>query len=253
MTTSTDIQDLFASAKQDLSTAGAEVLVNNLNATTIAGAQGASVDKLVGDEVTLFVQVLDMTGSMYPYQNELMAAYNEQIEALLQSKNSDNILMSALVFNTKSTVLHGYVSLADAQRLDSSVYNPDHQTALFDAVLDAFTGVVLYSQSLRDAGVRTKIVVVVITDGEDNSSRKKASDVAIVAKDLLQQEIYTLALVAFGLQGKPIAQAMGFPAANVLDATADKHGWRVALGQVSKSVIRKSQANVGDQSTSFFN
>jgi len=250
---STNIQNLFDNAQDEgLSAAAAGILVNNLNATTIAGAQGTTVDDLAGDEATLYVRVIDRTGSMQRFQQVVIEAGNEQIDALKGSKASDSILMSTWVFNERSTLLHSYVALDNAVKLDKNNYDPDGMTALYDAVLDATTSAVAYAQTLRDAGIRVKVVIVIVSDGEDNSSRNTVAKVKTVVTDLLKQEIYTVAFVAFGTEGKRIAAEMGIPADNVLDESADAHSIRIAMGTVSKSVIRASQTVIGQQSQSFF-
>lgn len=250
---SQNIQNLFDNAQADgLSKAATEVLVNNLNATTIAGATGATVDELAGDQVTLFVEVLDATGSMIDNRDAVIEAYNKQLQALKDSKAADSILMSTWTFNEGSTLIHGYLTLDKVPKLGRSSYDPQNNTALFDSILDAFTGAVAYGQSLRDAGINVKTVIVVISDGDDNCSKASANRVKTVAKELLNQE-YTLAFVAFGINGKSVAAKIGFPAANVLDETSDPSGWRRALGTVSKSVIRASQTMIGKTgSQSFF-
>lgn len=249
-----NIQNLFDSAQDEgLSAAAAGILVNNLNATTIAGAQGASVDELAGDEATLFVRVVDRTGSMQRFAPVVIDAGNEQIEALKGSKAADSILMSTWFFNQRSTLLHSYLALDNVVKLDRNNYDPDGTTALYDAVLDASTSAVAYAQTLRDAGIRVKVVIVIISDGEDNASHNSVAKVKTVITDLLKQEIYTVAFVAFGTDGKRIAAEMGIPATNVLDESADPHSVRIALGTVSKSVIRASQTTIGATgSQSFF-
>lgn len=243
---------LRSTVAEGLSLHTVEVLVNNLTPVTIAGAAGMSIDDLAGDEVTLYVRVIDVTGSMQRFQHVVIDAANDQLDALAGSKASDSILMSTLEFNTRTEVLHSYLSLDKAIRLDGSNYQPDGSTALYDATLDAITSAVAYAQSLRDAGIRVKVVVVIISDGEDNSSRHTAAAVKHVIEDLINQEIYTFAFVAFGTDGKGIAASMGIPPANVLDEQADAHSIRLALNTVSKSVIRASQTIVGGTAPSFF-
>jgi hypothetical protein len=253
MTSNQNIQSLFSNAQdQGMSSNATSILVNNLNGTTIAGAQGASVDDLAGDQVTLFVKIIDMTGSMDGFRQTVIDAYNQQLKDLSNSKAAESILMSTWLFNTRSKLRHGYQPLTDVPPLDWDSYNPDHQTALYDAILDAFTGVVAYGQSLRDAGVNTKIVVSVHTDGADNASRSGPVHVATVAQELLKQEIYTLALVAYGVDGYAIAKAIGFPAENVLNANSTPHDVRKAYGTESKSVIRASQTVIGKQGSQNF-
>src|SRR5258706_1845492 len=247
-----DNKSLIEGATQDgLSAQTIDVLVNNLTPVTIAGAAGVSVDDLAGDEVTLYVRVVDATGSMQRFASVVIEACNDQLDALAESKASDSILMSTLFFNMKTTVLHSYLPLDKALQLDGANYQPDSNTALYDATLDAITSAVSYTQNLRDAGIRVKVVIVIVSDGEDNSSRHTAASVKSVVEDLINQEIYTLAFVAFGTYGSKIAASMGIP--NVLDEQADAHSIRLALGTVSKSVIRASQTAGGAGSPTFFN
>lgn len=251
---STNLNSLFDDAQSQggMSVNATDILVANLNAGTMMAATGAGVDDLAGDEVTLFCIVCDKTGSMKTHRDDVISAYNDMLQALSDSKASDSILMSTILFNTNSSVRHGYLPLPDVPQLDRASYDPEDMTALNDATIDAFTGVVAYGQSLRNAGIRTKIVVVVISDGADNVSRHTAAAVKTVADDLIKQEIYTLAFIYFGSDGQDVAKTMGFPAENVFTTTASASEIRRALNTVSKSVIRASQTQIGTQSGGFF-
>lgn len=251
------IQGLFQNAQaapghKGLSQATTEILIQNLTPATIAGAQGAGYETLGGDKAFLFVPVLDMTGSMSPFRRDVIEAYNNMLAALKGSKQAEQILMSSWTFNVQSYLLHGYTPLEFVSLLDDGTYKPGEQTALYDAVLDALTGVVAYGQELRNQGARTKITLVVFTDGRDNSSRHSAKKVRKVVEDLLAQEMYTFALVGFGGGfARQVAQDIGFP--NVLEADADPSSIRRTLEVVSNSVIRASQTMVTTTTASFFN
>lgn len=251
------MKQLFNSAASQgtISPDAEEVLVENLNGVTVAGAQGVSPDDLETSDVTLFVLVVDRSGSMDGVSGEVVTAYNDLLQALKDSKAAESVLMSAWLFNSSPQVLHGYLALKDVPQMNQRIYSADGGTALYKTVLDAFTSVVAYRQTLYDAGINTKVVVVVMTDGDDNDSgRITASQVATVARSLLDQEVYTLALVAFGLtyQADRIAQNMGFPLQNVLKAGSDPSSIRRAMNTVSKSTIRASQTQI-NPSQSFFN
>ena len=252
-TSSQAVSKLLIQAGQDgLSRNATEILVENLTPTTLAAAQGTSIDDLVGDQVTLVCVVLDKTGSMDPHRLEVVEAYNRMLEALRSSKAADSILLSAWFFDEKSQLYHSFLPLGSCLALSRNNYFPDGNTALFDAVLDSFTGVVAYAQELKNHGILTKAVVVAVTDGDDNSSRHRASEVKVIAESLLRQEIYTLALVGFGSGiASRAARDMGFP--NFLEADADASSIRRAMNTVSKSVIRASQTTINpNQSNSFF-
>lgn len=229
----------------DLSATSHQILVENLDANTLAGAQGVSPEELVEDRVTLVVPVVDATGSMTSEAHVLRAEYNKMLDALSKSKARDTILVSSWLFETTPTLLHGFVSLDDAVKLDDRNYSPGGMTAMYDAVLDVFTSTTAYAKSLLDQGYRVRVVVVVLTDGEDNSSRTRASEIAQVAKDLLNTEVYTLALVSFGKGfAFEAAERMGFPPENVLEAGKSERDIRHALALVSSSVIKASTTQV---------
>lgn len=246
-------QDLIQSAQADgLSAQSVGILVNNLNPVSIAGAAGTSIQDLMGDDVTLYVRVIDRSSSMSRFRSVVVEAANDQLDALVGSKAPDSILMSSFLFNTTSTLLHSYLALDKALRLDNNSYDPEGSTALYDAVMDAITSAVSYTQQLRDAGIRVRIVVVIVSDGEDNVSNHSAGQVKSVIEDLIRQEIYTVAFVAFGTHGQTTAAAMGIPTGNVLESTADAHHIRAGFNEVSKSVIRASQTIVGAPTSGFF-
>ena len=249
-----DAQEVLDSALQDgdLSAQSHAILVENLDTLTTLGAQGVAPEDLLEDRVTLFVPILDHTGSRAHEADLMRSEYNKMIESLSQSSAKDTILVSSWLFDTSSSLLHGFVSLDDAVRLDGSNYDPTDMTALYDAVIDVFTSTTAYAKTLLDQGYRVKVVIVVLTDGEDNHSRISPNDVHKVSVDLLNQEIYVLALVAFGTGfAHDAAEAMGFPKENVIEHGLDQKDIRHAFQLVSSSVIRQSQTQIGD-SASFF-
>ncbi len=248
-------QASFNSALADgsISRVSHEILVENLNTLTTLGAQGVSPDDLAEDRVTIFVPVLDASGSRFNESDLMRSEYNKMLDALKLSKASHTILVSSWMFNTSTALLHGFVSLDDAERLDVNNYNPDGGTAMFDAMLNALTSTTAYAKSLLDQGYRVKVVIVLITDGEDNSSDPSTlGNVKKVIADLLTQEIYVFSMIAFGTgYAQSAARNMGIPDLNVIEFGGTDRDIRNAFSLVSSSVIRQSQTQIGG-SSSFF-
>ncbi len=224
-----NLDDLFQSAQDDgLTTDTTDLLVANLNGPTMATAVGTPLDQLASSDVTLAMNVIDMSGSMHPYATDLMRAYNDDyLAAMSASPAADDILVSSIVFNDNVKSLHGYVPLEDATRLTSQTYDPNYTTALYDAVAGGMTNMVLYAQQLRQSGVSVQCIVMVYSDGDDNASSQRAADVRRAAADLLKQEMYTLVFVGFGLK-----KQMGFVAGNGRSSAqdlADEVGFPIAL------------------------
>ena len=229
MTNLTNLDDLFQSAQDDgLTDDALDLVIANLNGPAVAAAVHTPLDQLTSNDVTLAMNIIDMSGSMAAYANDLIRAYNQDyLAAMRHSPAADDILVSAILFHDDAQTLHGYVPLADAPPLDSKTYNPDNATALYDAVAAGMTNMILYAQQLRQSGVSVRGVVMVYTDGEDNASRQRAQDVRRAAQDLLRQELYTLALVGFGLQ-KPLGFA-GSNGRTPAQQLADEIGFPIGL------------------------
>lgn len=235
-----------------------DVLLDNLTPAAVSASTGTSVDDLATDMVTLYIRIFDRSGSMDSNRDLLITAANEQRDALLQAAGHENILMATWVFNQTVEVLHTFVPLENAVVLTPSNYAPGGYTALYGSFLEAIASTVPYVQSLKASGMSSvRVAFVMFSDGENYgvNDGKTAGDVKTVVLPLRKQEIYTFAMVGFGFDATDVALAMGLDAKNVMSPTADAHGFRAGLNEVSQSVISVSQSQIGgtSQSASFFN
>jgi len=242
-----NLDDLFKSAQDDGLTGNTmDLVISNLNGPTMTAAVGTPLNQLATNEVTMTMNIIDMSGSMAPHAADLIHAYNQDYLAVLAgSTAADDILVSTILFNKNIELLHGYVPIQDASLLTRRIYDPDNMTALYDAVAAGLTNMVLYAQQLRQSGVMVRCIVIVYSDGADNASRQRTSDVRRAAQELLKQEIYTLAYVGFRSGGitetelRQLADTIGFP--DVLTAGLSHQELRRIFHLVSMSTISVSQ------------
>ncbi len=242
-----NLDDLFQSAQDDgLTDDTMDLVVANLNGPTMMTAVGANLNQLASNEVTLAMNIIDMSGSMAAHAAHLIEAYNrDYIGAMAGSTAADDILVSTILFHDDVKLLHGYLPINDVPPLTRSVYDPDNMTALYDAVAAGLTNMVLYAQQLRQSGVMVRCIVLVYSDGADNVSKQRAADVRRAAQELLQHEIYTLAYIGFRSGGvseaelQAMADEIGFPEA--LTAGLSHQELRRIFHLVSMSTISVSQ------------
>lgn len=242
-----NLDDLFRSAQDDgLTDDTMALVISNLNSPTMIDAVGVGLEEIGTNEVTLAMNIIDMSGSMHGYANDLIRAYNEDyLQAMAGSSVADDILVSTVLFNDSVELLHGYVNLADAPLLTSRRYAPMGSTALYDAVAAGLTNMVLYTQQLRQSGLMVRCLVIVYSDGEDNASRQDAQTVRRAARELLRHEIYTLAYVGFQAGGmtpyrlRALADTIGFP--EILVAGLSQDELRRIFHVASQSTIRVSR------------
>ncbi len=241
-----NLDNLFQSAQSDgLTQDTMDLVTTNLTGQTMTNI-GIPLDQLASNEVTLAMNIIDMSGSMSPYSADLIRAYNDDyLAAMAGSTAAEDILISTILFHDTVTLFHGYVNLLDAPPLVKKVYTPRGSTALYDAVALGLTNMVVYAQHLRQMGVMVRCLAIVYSDGGDNASNQPAIAVRKASRELMQQEIYTLAYVGFSANGltqtqlEQLADDIGFP--ETLIAGLNHSELRRIFNMASASTIRASQ------------
>lgn len=232
-----------------LSAQSSSLITGNLGKVVIAGAAGKALEDIVASDVTLITVLIDSSSSIGDrgLEQAVRDGQNELIGAFGGSKQKDGILMALWTFGSSLDVIHSYLPVADAVKLDAKNYRAHGSTRLYDTWCDALAANVAYAQRLRDGGTPCRSVVVVITDGEDVGSARSSSDCARLSRDLLASEQFVLAFVGVGkdVNFPAVAKSMGVPDGCVLvqkDATASS--LRKAFQLVSQSAIRASQGKI---------
>lgn len=214
-----NLDDLLRSARDDGLTGDTiDLVVSNLDGPTMMSAVGAPLNALMSSELTLAMNIVDMSGSMQPFAADLIGAYNDHyLKAMRLSTAADDILVSTIFFEDHVQLFHGYLRLDDVPELSDTVYRPGATTALYDAVAAGLTNMVLYAQQLRQSGVSVRCLVLVYSDGQDNASSQPPSTVRRAVQELLKHDMYTLAYVGFRYGGlseqelQQMADTIGFP------------------------------------------
>lgn len=261
---STSVKDLHdkitAAASQGLmSQVVSDILVHNLDDQTVqATVQAVAPDQLDTEEAILLTFIVDGSSSMGLHRDVVVKAMKAIVKDLQGYKQSDAMLVSAWEFNTQVRLLFAHTKIGDVDK-QFDAYAPNGYTAEYDAVEMALTSSRTYAQDLIDNGYRVRIICIVFTDGEDNSSRTTPAKVKKLTQALTQEEIAVLALVGFtgadGFSPKAMADAIGFPNVMELDFSgrdAVHESIKKMTGMVSASVIRASQTTVAASQNTFF-
>ena len=245
------LSSLLASAAQKgtISPATSALLTGNLGAVVIAGAAGKDAEDIVASDVTLVTLLVDASSSIHDrgLEDAVREGQNLLVDALGDTREKESILMALWTFNDDVRVVHSYVGLDDVTRLDRHSYRGLGCTRLYDTWCDALTANVAYAEQLRSSGTPCKSVVVIITDGEDVGSKRRASDCERISRDLLASEQFTLAFVGVGnaVDFQKVAKEMGVPDGCIaVQAQATPSAIRKVFRMVSQSAIRASQGRV---------
>lgn len=116
---------------------------------------------------TEILVITDRSGSMSPVVDDMIGGYNAFIED--QRKVPGEARVTFTQFDSEYEVVYSGKPLAEVPLLDRSTYVPRGSTALLDAI-----GRTLNEQGQRIAAEKWAdlVIVCIITDGEENSSRE---------------------------------------------------------------------------------
>lgn len=175
------------------------------------------------NNVTELVFILDMSGSMEGLTADTIGGFNSMIEK--QREQEGEVLVSTVVFNSDSRVIHDRVPLGNVERLTREDYSPQGCTALLDAVGGAIHHIGNIHKYARPEDVPDKTLFVITTDGMENSSR--FYDIKKV-KSMIerQQKKYNWEFLFLGanIDAAETAGSMGIDRRNAVDYCADSKG-----------------------------
>jgi Mg-chelatase subunit ChlD len=233
------------------------VIGGHLDEIVIAGAAGIDAEELAASEVTLVTILVDASSSIASrgLEDAVVHGYGELLAAFSNAREKEGMLVALWTFNDEARVVHAYVPVDDATRLDRSTYSPVGCTRLYDTFCDALTANVAYADRLRAAGTPTESIVIVITDGEDAGSRRTASDCRDLLRKALATEAWQAAFVGVGtdVDFRNVAKQMGFPATSVAVCEhATPASLRALFRMVSQATLAASMASPGGARGGFF-
>lgn len=114
--------------------------------------------------------VIDRSSSMGFVQDAVISGFNEFIAT--QKDVPGNAEVSLTFFSEESALQYVGCNIADVEDFTKASYVPNGMTALNDAVADSIERVTEYLNELKKKDRPDKVLFVVYTDGEENSSKR---------------------------------------------------------------------------------
>jgi len=191
--------------------------------------------------------VIDESGSMESLTSETIISFNKFLKE--QKALSGEATMTVVLFSTRYRQLCVNVPIKDVKPLDRSTYKAGGFTALLDAVGSTIDAVGAKLAALPEDRRPDKVLMVIITDGEENSSREYRLD-QIKKKIEEQQTKYSWQFVFLGANIDAItaAKSMGLPSGQAMNYCASPAGTKqayTAVGAVACSVRRGGGSKIG--------
>jgi uncharacterized protein YegL len=183
---------------------------------------------------TSIAMVLDRSGSMEGCRNATISSVNKYLlEARADSelKEADFQLM---IFDTDSLDIIRTGKMSDVKDISEADFEPRGGTPLLDAIGRGIDG-------LDVKAADSKAVLVIVTDGEENSSRKHTYESITQLIQARQAKGWLIVFLGAGLAAARQGTAMGIRAARVANIGVDE----VSLSNTMASIKSMSRSYAG--------
>ena len=120
--------------------------------------------------LTELVFILDRSGSMSGLETDTIGGFNSMIAK--QKKEAGEALVSTVLFDNESVVIHDRLPLEDVPPMTEKEYFTLGCTALLDAVGGAIHHIGNIHKYARREDVPEKTMFIITTDGYENASRR---------------------------------------------------------------------------------
>ena len=125
-------------------------------------------------DLTELVFIIDRSGSMSGLESDTIGGFNSMIRKQKQAEGE--ALISTVLFDNESEVLHDRVNVKDIQPKTEHDYTERGTTALIDAIGKANHHIGNVHTYARQEDVPEHTMFVITTDGMENASRYYSSD-----------------------------------------------------------------------------
>lgn len=188
---------------------------------------------MANDQLTEIIFILDKSGSMGAIRQSTINGFNQFVSE--QSALPGEVKFSLILFDSTCFMTYSGASPKEVSDLNSKTYVPDGNTALLDAVGSAIDKTGKRLARIDESQRPGKVVVVIMTDGEENSSKEYTAE-EIKSRVKLQQEKYAWEFLFLGANQDAWLEAekLGMEKAYNFDAT--ESGVEMVYSQVCDMV-----------------
>ena len=134
------------------------------------GAQPLPIQTEIKNNITEVVFILDRSGSMSGLEKDTIGGFNSLVEK--QKKEKGVALVSTVLFDNHSEVLHDRVPVDKIQPMTDKDYFVRGSTALLDAIGGAIHHIGNVHKYARPEDRPAKTLFIITTDGMENASRR---------------------------------------------------------------------------------
>lgn len=191
---------------------------------------------------TELVFILDRSGSMAGLEDDTIGGFNAMLRK--QKKIDGPCQITTVLFSDHSVLLHDRIDIQAVTPISAEQYQVGGSTALLDAMgmtIEKISGV---QKSTADEFRAAKVLFVIITDGQENASRRFSS-AQIKSMISRQKEQYNWEFIFLGANIDAVETAghFGISANRAVDYLADSKGTSLNFDALSAAACEFRAGN----------
>lgn len=186
--------------------------------------------------LTELVFILDRSGSMAGLERDTIGGFNSMLEK--QKKSEAEAVVTTVLFDTEYELLHDRADLRGIAPLTDRDYQVGGCTALLDAIGRTVHKVERARKNVLPAFRPQKTLFVIITDGEENSSREYSARQIRTLVGQKKEEGWEFVFLGANIDAITAAGRIGIDPSRAVDYRADSVGTRTNFDALSGLVDR---------------
>jgi len=180
------------------------------------------------------IAILDRSGSMSSIIDDAIGGFNTFLENQKSIKGLAN--MSIMLFDTQFDIITDKLKIQDVLPFTKKPYVPRGGTSLYDAIGKTIDGEIENLSTLPKKERPEKTLCVILTDGEENSSREYHKEkINKMINDMRENFNWEFLFLAANQDACLTAEGLGISKGNSLDFSATADGVQVAYTSMSNA------------------
>lgn len=185
--------------------------------------------------MTELVFILDKSGSMAGLEADTIGGFNAMLQK--QKHVDGECRVTTVLFDNHYTLLHDRIDIRAVGPMTDREYFVGGSTALLDATGATIEKLASVQRNTAEAYRADKVMFVIITDGEENSSREYSAE-KVRGMITLEKEKYGWEFIFLGANMDAVrtASTFGIDADRAVDYVPDAEGTRLNFDVMAETV-----------------
>ena len=183
---------------------------------------------------TELIFILDRSGSMGGLESDTIGGFNATISD--QKKIDGETRVTTILFDNFFEVLHDRINLQDIAPLTDKDYFVRGSTALYDAVALGIRKIVNVQKQTMPEGRADKVIMVITTDGYENSSRETNAAMLHKMIDDCKKDGWEFLFLGADIDAQAAANSIGIESHRASNFVKDAQGVRVQYDSLNVAI-----------------